>query len=239
MNLDEKYSETKSVKQELNPTLAYVLYTSGSTGKPKGVCMGHTPLVNLILWQHKHSIAGIGTKTLQFAPLSFDVSFQEIFATLTTGGTLVLIEDDLRLDPQSLLNFIQQENINRIFVPFVALQYLTESADANKNYPSSLQEVMTAGEQLKVTPQVVNFFKALPNAVLYNQYGPTECHVVTELKLDGDPAFWPALPSIGKAIDNTEILILDEKLNLLPNGEIGELCIAGKCLAEGYLNRRN
>jgi amino acid adenylation domain-containing protein len=237
LNLDEKYSATKSVKQELNPVLAYVLYTSGSTGKPKGVCMGHAPLVNLILWQHQHSIAGIGTRTLQFAPLSFDVSFQEIFATLTTGGTLVLIEDDLRLDPQSLLDFIQKEKINRIFVPFVALQFLTESADANKNYPSSLQEVMTAGEQLKVTPQVVRFFKALPNAVLFNQYGPTECHVVTELKLDGDPELWPALPSIGKAIDNAEILILDEKLNLLPDGEIGELCIAGKCLAEGYLNR--
>ncbi|HEX4375190.1 MAG TPA: amino acid adenylation domain-containing protein, partial [Puia sp.] len=237
LNEDEKYSAIKFIKQELKPTLAYVLYTSGSTGKPKGVCMGHTPLVNLILWQHQHSVAKLGTRTLQFAPLSFDVSFQEIFATLTTGGTLVLIEDDLRLDPQSLLDFIQKEKINRIFVPFVALQFLTESADANKNYPSSLQEVMTAGEQLKVTPQVVRFFKALPNAVLYNQYGPTECHVVTELKLDGDPSSWPALPSIGKAIDNTEILILNEKLNLLPNGEIGELCIAGKCLAEGYLNR--
>jgi len=77
----------------------------------------------------------------------------------------------------------------------------------------------------------------LPKAILYNQYGPTECHVVTELKLEGDPQNWPALPSIGKAIDNTEILILDANLEKLPAGEIGELCIAGKCLAEGYLNR--
>src|SRR5580765_3963196 len=119
----------------------------------------------------------MATKTLQFAPLSFDVSFQEIFATLTTGGTLVLIDDDLRLDPQSLLRFIQEKSINRIFLPFVALQYLTEAADATQYFPASLQEVMTAGEQLKITPQVVHFFSALPNAVLYNQYGPTECHV--------------------------------------------------------------
>ena len=234
----EKDHKDKEVKKSADQSsLAYVLYTSGSTGKPKGVCMGNIPLVNLMLWQKEHSIAAAGTKTLQFAPLSFDVSFQEIFATLTTGGTLVLIEDDLRLDPQSLLKFIENESINRIFVPFVALQYLTEAADSNQYFPKCLHEVMTAGEQLKVTPQVVRFFTALPGAILYNQYGPTECHVVTELKLDGDPSLWPALPSIGKAIDNTEMLILDETLQQLPAGEIGELCIAGKCLAEGYLNR--
>jgi amino acid adenylation domain-containing protein len=229
------------IPTEANPAkqsgLGYVLYTSGSTGKPKGVCMGQAPLVNLILWQHKKSIAGRGTKTLQFAPLSFDVSFQEIFATLTTGGTLVLIEDDMRLDPQSLLHFIDEESINRIFVPFVALQYLTEAADATKFFPSSLKEVMTAGEQLKITAQVVSFFSALPECILYNQYGPTECHVVTELKLEGKPSEWPALPSIGTAIDNTEMLVLDDKLNLITNGDTGELCISGRCLAEGYLNR--
>lgn len=234
---NKTYPHQEKTKTNSNPSLAYVLYTSGSTGKPKGVCMGHQPLVNLLQWQSKHSIAGAGTKTLQFAPLSFDVSFQELFATLSTGGTLVLIEDDLRLDPQNLLHFIQEENINRIFLPFVALQFLTESADATKFYPDSLQEVMTAGEQLKITPQVIRFFQALPNTVLYNQYGPTECHVVTELKLEGSPQDWPALPSIGKAIDNSEILILDAQLDRVPAGQVGELCIGGKCLAEGYLNR--
>lgn len=222
---------------QLKGSLAYVLYTSGSTGKPKGVCMGHEALANLLLWQQKHSKAAIGTKTLQFAPLSFDVSFQEIFSTLTTGGTLVLIEDDLRLDPQSLLQFIQEENINRIFLPFVALQYLTEAADLSQFYPECLQEVMTAGEQLKITPQIVRFFSKLPHTVLYNQYGPTECHVVTELKLEGPAELWPSLPSIGKPIDNTQILIVDEQLNLMPEGETGELCIAGRCVAEGYLNQ--
>ena len=139
-------------------TLAYVLYTSGSTGKPKGVCMGHRALVNLLNWQQKNSTAGPGTKTLQFAPLSFDVSFQEIFATLTTGGTLFLMGDDLRLDPQRLLQFIEKQSIQRIFLPFVALQFLTEAADSNNLFPASLREVMTAGEQLKITPQVSAFF---------------------------------------------------------------------------------
>jgi amino acid adenylation domain-containing protein len=216
---------------------AYVLYTSGSTGMPKGVCMGHEPMINLLEWQRSRSKAGRGTKTLQFTPISFDVSFQEIFSTLITGGTLVLISDDERLDPQRLLNFLESQSINRLFLPFAALQFLTETAAAAHRFPASLQEIMTAGEQLKVTPQLVRFFSALPDCTLYNQYGPTECHVVTELQLEGDPATWPALPTIGKPIDQVSIFILDEDLKALPPGHTGELCISGKCLAEGYLNR--
>jgi len=217
--------------------LAYVLYTSGSTGTPKGVCMGHTALVNLITWQKQHSVATANSRTLQFAPLSFDVSFQEIFATLCTGGNLVLISDNERLDPNLLLQFIESRQINRLFLPFVVLQYLTEAAVSGKIFPSCLQEVITAGEQLKITPQIRRFFNALPGCKLFNQYGPTECHVVTQLKLDGDRQSWPSLPSIGKAIDNSTVLILNENLKPVVTGETGELCLAGICLAHGYLNQ--
>ncbi len=215
---------------------AYVLYTSGSTGTPKGVSMGHAALANLLSWQQKHSASAVGFNTLQFAPLSFDVSFQETFATLTTGGTLVLVDDNLRVDPYRLLRYIEQHNVNRIFLPFVVLQYLTEAADTEQYFPQCLKEVITAGEQLKITPQIVRFFSSLPGCLLFNQYGPTETHVVTQLKLDGDPAKWAALPSIGVPIDNTEILILDEELKTLPLGETGELCVSGVSLANGYLN---
>ncbi|MBN8821438.1 MAG: amino acid adenylation domain-containing protein [Spirosoma sp.] len=217
--------------------MAYVLYTSGSTGKPKGVCMGHTALVNLLTWQAKHSQAGPGTKTLQLAPLSFDVSFQEIFSTLATGGTLILVDESLRLDLNALLQFIDEQGINRLFLPFVALQYLAESAVRTQVFPKQLQEVMTAGEQLKITPQVAQFFSALPTCVLFNQYGPTECHVVTQLTLSGDPATWPALPGIGHPIDNVRLFVVDDNLTILPTGEAGELCFGGDCVAEGYLNQ--
>ena len=225
---------TNSIRQNPN---AYVLYTSGSTGTPKGVYMTQAALVNLILWQQKNSVAGPGSKTLQFAPITFDVSFQEILCTLTVGATLILINDDLRLDPVNLLNFINETHIERIFLPFVALQFLAEAASGNKQFPQSLKEVMTAGEQLKITPQVKEFFEGLNNCVLFNQYGPTECHVVTELKLQGEPKNWPLLPNIGTAISNTVIYILDQDRNLLAAGETGELGISGISLAEGYLNR--
>jgi amino acid adenylation domain-containing protein len=217
--------------------LAYVLYTSGSTGKPKGVCMGHKALVNLLQWQQKTSSAGAGTSNLQFAPLSFDVSFQEIFASLTTGGTLVLIEDEMRLDPLKMLEVIQENKISRIYLPFIALQYLAEMAVSFKIFPACLTEIITAGEQLKITPPISKFISELPSCTLCNQYGPTECHVVTELQLKGDPANWPPLPNIGRPISQVAIFITDDNLVPLPDGAIGELIISGECLAEGYLHQ--
>jgi amino acid adenylation domain-containing protein len=219
-----------------NPNI-YVLYTSGSTGTPKGVYMTQKAMSNLILWQHQHSVAGPDSRTLQFAPLSFDVSFQEIFATLTTGATLVLVSDDLRLDPVNLLKYINETKVDRIFLPFVALQFLAEAASSARQFPQSLKEVITAGEQLKITPQVKDFFDGLNNCALFNQYGPTECHVVTQLSLQGPAANWPLLPNIGTPVSNTEIYIIDQDKNLLPQGETGELAIAGISLAAGYLNR--
>ncbi|GAB3992308.1 hypothetical protein GCM10028807_25110 [Spirosoma daeguense] len=231
---EHKYAAPKIPEQT---GLAYVLYTSGSTGKPKGVCMGQEPLMNLLRWQEKNSEADSNTRTLQLAPLSFDVSFQEIFATFCTGGTLLLIDETLRLDLNALLRFIDEQAINRLFLPFVALQYLAEAAVSTKRFPLYLREIMTAGEQLKITPQLVEFFSNLPDCTLFNQYGPTECHVVTQLKLEGEPSSWPALPNIGTPIDNVTLLVVDEQLNTLPDGETGELCFAGACLAEGYLNQ--
>ena len=217
--------------------LSYLIYTSGSTGKPKGVAMVHRALVNLIDWQLKDSRLDAAAKTLQFTSLSFDVSFQEIFSTLCLGGTLVLIPAELRLNPPELWNFIAREKIARIFLPFVALQQLADAAVAEGTTADALREVVTAGEQLQVTPRLREMFARHPEATLHNHYGPSETHVVTALTLSGDPQQWPALPSIGRPIQNTHIYLLDENGEPAPPGVPGELCIGGVALARGYFER--
>lgn len=217
--------------------LAYIIYTSGSTGQPKGVAMPHQPLVNLVQWQTQQSQVKTG-KTLQFTPISFDVSFQEIFSTLTTGGTLVLIDDQKRRDPEYLRQTLVEQEINRLFLPFVALNHLADAIALSGQVPAQLQEVVTAGEQLRITDAIASWFRQAPNCTLSNHYGPSESHVVTTYTLSGTPETWPQLPPIGTPINNAEIYLLDRQtLTPVTNGEVGEIYIGGMSLAQGYLHR--
>ncbi len=217
--------------------LAYVIHTSGSTGKPKGVAMEHKPLANLIQWQLGESGMGRGDKTLQFASLSFDVSFQEMFSTWCSGGVLVLVEEEVRRDATRLAELLQRERVGRLFLPFVALHQLAEAVAEGAPAPEALREIVTAGEQLRTTPRIRELFAKLGNCTLCNQYGPSETHVATAFMLAGRPEEWPALPPIGKAIANTQLYLLDEKLSPAAEGEAGELYIGGDCLARGYLHQ--
>ncbi|MBU7585509.1 MAG: amino acid adenylation domain-containing protein [Nostoc sp. TH1S01] len=217
--------------------LAYVIYTSGSTGKPKGVAMNQLALNNLILWQLQNNTISTGAKTLQFAPISFDVSFQEMFSTWYSGGTLFLITEELRRDPVALLDFLQEKAVERLFVPFVALQQLAQVAVSSGIVNSDLREIITAGEQLQTTGAISQWLSKLSNCTLHNHYGPSESHVVTTFTLSDSVDTWPLLPPIGRPIGNTQIYILDKYLQPVPICVPGELYIGGVSLARGYLNR--
>src|SRR5581483_1742394 len=186
--------------------LVYVIYTSGSTGRPKGTAMRHRSVVNLIEW-HRGSLGSAeGKRVLQFAALSFDVAFQEIFSTLCTGGTLVLVDEWLRRDARELTQFLGKQSIERLFVPPLMLQSIAEYCrTAAEGVPAGLQDVITAGEQLRVTAEIRELFGRLEGCRLHNHYGPTETHVVTALTLEGEAKEWPDLPSIGRPIANTQI----------------------------------
>ncbi|MFJ8162334.1 amino acid adenylation domain-containing protein [Streptomyces sp. NPDC096136] len=213
--------------------LGYVIYTSGSTGLPKGVEMPHGPLANLIDWQLGRSASAEGWNTLQFAAFSFDVAFQEHFSTWASGGTLVLVDEEVRRDPARLLGYLETQRVHRVFAPFVALQQLADAAAETGVYPQALREVVTAGEQLQVTDALRTFFTRVP-AFLENQYGPSETHVVTAERLTGTPDTWPDLPAIGLAVQHTRVEILDDRLQPLPAGVPGEICVFGAALADGY-----
>ena len=216
--------------------LAYILYTSGSTGKPKGVLMPHQPLMNLIHWQVRTSSCTVGSKTTHSTAFSFDVSFQEIFATWLSGGELVMVNQAIKNDLFAFAQFVATQKIERLFLPFAALQELAQILLNQKEDISALKEIITAGEQLQISAALVQLFTKLPDCVLKNQYGPTEAHVVSEYVLQGNPANWEALPPIGQPIANTQLYLLDKALAELPIGVVGELYIGGVCLANGYLN---
>jgi amino acid adenylation domain-containing protein len=230
-----EHSDDKPHAAASGDNLAYLIYTSGSTGKPKGVAMTHRSLTNLVQWQLARSRTGTGS-TLQFSPISFDVSFQECFATWAARGTLLLIGEDQRRDPWVLLDLIEREGIGRIFLPFVALQQLAvAAAGSGRRLPDGC-EVITAGEQLAATPAIRDLVQA-SRATLENQYGPTETHVVTAYRLPQDVGTWENLPPIGQAIANARVYVLDAKLRPVPIGVPGELFLGGVCLARGYFQR--
>ncbi|WP_155907224.1 polyketide synthase [Lunatimonas lonarensis] len=224
---------TKVTRQEN----ACILYTSGSTGTPKGVCVPHAGLVSFLGHHIRTSEARSGSKTAQFCHIGFDVSLDEIFVPLVTGGTLYLLGEELRLDSRALLDYIIEEEINRLYLPFVELQYFAEEAARSQLFPQSLIEITTAGETLKITPPVRTLFQQLNGCRFNNKYGPTEtCIYVTELALKGDPAFWDELPSIGKPLSGVSIVLLDEQLQEVATGDSGEICVGGVQVANGYLN---
>ena len=223
---------------EVDPeNLLYVLYTSGSTGRPKGAALPHRALSNLIEWQLTRWGNGAAARTLQFASLSFDVSFQEIFSTLSAGGTLVLVDDWTRRDAEALLDHLREKRVERLFLPFAALQNLAEVAERADARVPDLREVITAGEALRASPQLRAFFAANPGVRLENQYGPSETHVISAHLLPTAPEQWPALPPIGAPVANTRLFVLDARMAPAPLGVPGELYAAGENLARGYLGR--
>nr|WP_239149616.1 non-ribosomal peptide synthetase [Streptomyces sp. SID12501] len=215
--------------------LAYALYTSGSTGRPKGVAMPHRSLAGLVDWQSRTSTCGPGSRTLQYAPASFDVFFQELFATWAGGGALVMVGDATRRDPQLLLDLVEEQRVERLILPYVALQQFVEYACAEQRRCGALREVITSGEQLFITPSLRRFFSDLTRASLENQYGPTETHVVTAERLSGNPATWPERPPIGRPIDAARVQVLDDGLRSRPIGAVGEICVGGRPVGLGYL----
>ena len=211
---------------------AYAIYTSGSTGKPKGVLNVHEGIVNRLLWMQDAYKLTSADRVLQKTPYSFDVSVWEFFWPLMTGASLVVARPGGHKEPDYLVDVIEAQNISTLhFVPSMLNMFL-EARGLQRC--SSLKRVIVSGEALPV-PTQERFFARL-GAELHNLYGPTEASV--------DVTYWPcrgeetrtSVP-IGWPVANTQIYILDARLNPVPIGISGELHIGGIGLARGYLNR--
>ncbi len=231
-------ASTENPRRRIAPgNLACIIYSSGSTGLPRAVAMPHRPLVNLLTWQSRTPDLAQPARTLQFASLGFDLSFQEMFSTWCNGGTLVLISEETRHDPLRFLRFLKEQRIERVFLPFPALQEMAEVSLSSGIIPTYLRDITSTGEQLRICPAIVEFFEKLGHCRLHNHYSLSEVHVATAYTLSGPPSGWPVLPPIGFPIDNVKTYLLDSDLKPVPPGVPGEIFIGGECLAQGYLYR--
>ena len=214
--------------------LAYIIYTSGSTGTPKGVMLEHRNLVNLLLYQNDYTNLTFN-RVLQFTTMSFDVSFQEIFSTLSSGGTLYLIRKEIRNNVEKLFKLIDANKIETLFFPASYLKFILNEEEYVNQLPATIKHIITAGEQLIVTKKFRDYLKK-KKVFLHNHYGPSETHVVTALTLNPEGEI-PFLPSIGKPLVNTSIYIVDENMHIVPPGISGEIFISGVQVGRGYYNQ--
>ncbi len=227
--LDEAWSQIAQNNQD-NPTsgvkafhLANVIYTSGSTGRPKGVMIEHKGLCNLAQAQIQTFGLTSDSRVLQFASFSFDASIWEVVMALRSGGTLYLGTKNSLLPGKPLIEQLRDRCITHITLPPSALAVMPV-----EELPA-LQTIIVAGEACAA--ELIRQWSIGRN--FFNAYGPTEATVcATIAKCNEDEKI-----SIGKAIANTQVYILDENLQPVPVGVPGELHIAGVGLARGYLNR--
>ncbi|WP_326563753.1 amino acid adenylation domain-containing protein [Micromonospora peucetia] len=214
-------------------SLAYVIYTSGSTGRPKGVAVAHGSVVNLL----DHWVSRLGTAAGEAAALwssvGFDVSVQEIFLPLTTGGTLHLVPEPLRGDPAALMGWLREHRVGQAYLPPAFVRWIDEDP-ADRLAGLALRQLLVGVEPLP-EQALHRIQQALPGLRVLNGYGPTETTVYSTAYLDPQPSARQC--PIGRPIANTRVHLLDERLEPAPIGVTGEIHIGGAGVARGYLGR--
>ncbi|MFB6499508.1 lichenysin non-ribosomal peptide synthetase LicA [Bacillus haynesii] len=225
--LDSILSEEITNDDEVNPqagtqpnNLAYLIYTSGTTGQPKGVMVEHQSLVNLCHWHNNAFAVTEQDKSAKYAGFGFDASVWEMFPYWIAGAELHIIDESIRMDITRLNEYFEENGITITFLPTQLCEQFMELDN------QSLRVLLAGGDKLKRIEK--------RNYTLVNNYGPTENTVVaTSTAIDPDEG----MLSIGKPIANTRAYVLGQNNEVQPVGVAGELCIAGRGLARGYLNK--
>ncbi|WIY74457.1 non-ribosomal peptide synthetase [Streptomyces anulatus] len=213
-------------------SLAYVIFTSGSTGRPKGAMIRHEAISERLLWQSAEILHfGHDDASLFKAPLSFDISVNEIFLPLVTGGRLVILRPGGERDPHHLLGVIAEQRVTFTYLVSSMLDVLLEIA-GDSGRLDSLRHVWCGGEVL--TPELYERFRDRLDIPLYHGYGPAETTIgVSHVIYRG--AATRLSTSIGRANPNTQLYVLDDELRPVPVGVGGELYVGGLLLGRGYV----
>ncbi|MFB7674847.1 amino acid adenylation domain-containing protein [Kitasatospora purpeofusca] len=213
-------------------SLAYVIFTSGSTGRPKGAMIRHEAITERLLWQ-VHEVLGFGhdDASLFKAPLSFDISVNEIFLPLVCGARLVVLRPGGERDPHHMLDVIAEQRVTFTYLVSSMLDVLLEIAGDTARL-DSLRHVWCGGEVL--TPELYERFRTRLGIPMYHGYGPAETTIgVSHVVYRGEAERLST--SIGRANPNTQLYVLDDELRPVPVGVGGELYVGGFLLGRGYV----
>jgi amino acid adenylation domain-containing protein len=208
--------------------LAYVIYTSGSTGKPKGVEVPHRGLSNLSAWHRSTYDLAPEDRGTQLAGLGFDASVWEIWPYLTAGASLYVVEEETRISPDAVIDFLADNRITVAFVPTPLTELILEREAPEE---MALRDLLTGGSQLH------RYCARRAPYRLVNHYGPTENSVVTTSDVVEVRDGGQGLPPIGRPIANHRVYILDRHLEPVPIGVPGEIHVAGPGVARCYTGR--
>jgi amino acid adenylation domain-containing protein len=209
-------------------SLAYVIYTSGSTGRPKGVEITHRNLAHLISWHLRAFEIDASARATFQAGVGFDAAVWETWPYLVAGAAVYFPDEPTRLSAEALRDWLISHKITISFVSTaLAEQMISRPWPAD----SALRVLLTGADTLQRYP-----LPGLPFCFV-NNYGPTECTVVTTSGVIGAQKTHDGPPSIGAPIDRVRVHILDEQRREIPRGATGEIYIGGAGVARGYRNR--
>ncbi|WP_231747139.1 non-ribosomal peptide synthetase [Burkholderia sp. BDU5] len=218
---------------------AYLLYTSGSTGRPNGVLVGRFALAQFVASTRALYGVGPADRVLQFAPLHFDASLEEIFVTLCRGATLVLRDDAMLDSVATFAAAIERLGITVLDLPTAYWHVLAHALDAEAARQLGGVRLTIVGGEAALPERIARWRELLPQQVLMNTYGPTEATIIaTAARVGGPQAVWTAGDAvpIGRPRPGVDARIVDERLYPVAAGRVGELVLVGDALALEYLH---
>ncbi len=241
LDVDEAFStfsEERPDLEDLEDPLIYMIYTSGSTGKPKGSLVYHRGFSNLVDWYVNELEVGPETRVLHMTSPAFDLTQKNVFAPLVSGGCLCLLNQRF-YDASVIVDHIENHQINLVnCTPSAFSRLLSFGDEVLFERLRTLRHVVLGGEPILMSRLISWLSNPLCQAQIINSYGPTECtDVVCAYRVTAPSDFIDRSVPIGSALPGFDLRIVDEDLQRLPQGESGQIAIAGIGVGAGYYKK--